>query len=509
MNTFVAVLVFSLVLPCFGAERLLSAKVREVRMLEEAEIIQEYVTFLSIPNVASDKANIQRNAEFIADMMRRRGIAARLLRGSSAGANPVVFGEVLSPGATTTLTFYAHYDGQPVNAGKWAPGLQPFAPAFISAPIEHGGRLVPAYHDGAPVSPDLRLAARSAADDKAGVMTLLNAYAMLVKAGHPPRINIKFFFEGEEEEGSPHLPEILGQHRDLLTSDLWVIADGPRHALGHRSIEYGVRGDINMAITVYGPKRPLHSGNYGNWAPNPALGLARLLASMKDERGHVLVKGFYDDVIPLSSSERTALAATPDLAPALQEELAIPTPDGSGVSFAELMTQPSLNINGMQSGDAGMEASNIIPSRASAVLDLRLAKGNSAKRQVEKVLAHIRQQGYLLVDREPSDAERRQYDKVAKYSIGPGYDAQRTPMDAPLARKVAQALQSASREPVVAVVSAGGSLPLVWFERILGADVVSVPVVNYDNNQHAENENVQLRFLWEGIEDMATIMSIR
>jgi acetylornithine deacetylase/succinyl-diaminopimelate desuccinylase-like protein len=479
------------------------------RTRHEAEWLQEYVGFLAIPNVAADKADIRRNAEFIVGMMQRRGIAARLLEGDSPTANPVAFGEVRARGATRTLVLYAHYDGQPVNPAKWAPGLAPFAPVLITAPMERGGTVIGPYTAGMTVPPGARLAARSAADDKAGVMAILNAYAALVASGHAPRVNLKFFFEGEEEEGSTHLDEILARHRELLAGDLWVIADGPRHVLGYPVVDFGVRGDVNMALTVYGPKRPLHSGNYGNWAPNPAQRLATLLAGMKDAHDHVTIAGFYDDVVPLSASEHEAIARMPDLEPALRAELGIARPDGDGAPMAELLTRPTLNINGIQSGDVGAAASNVIPTHADAVLDLRLAKGNTLERQVGRVVAHIEAQGYHVIDHEPTDVERRSFDRLIRVSVAAGYDAQRTPMDLPIARDVVAAVQSTTAGPVVQVVSAGGSLPLVVIERRLGANVISVPVVNYDNNQHAENENVEIRFLWEGIGIMAAVMSIR
>jgi acetylornithine deacetylase/succinyl-diaminopimelate desuccinylase-like protein len=483
--------------------------VDDLRARHEGRMVQEYFDFLSIPNVASDKANIRRNAEFIMRMMQERGIASRLLDGTSPDANPAVFGEVNAVGALSTIIFYAHYDGQPVNPADWAKGLQPFSPAFISGPIEQEGRILGGYKPGEAVSPDWRISGRSAADDKAGVMTILNAYWALVEGGRRPRANIKFFFEGEEEAGSTHLAEILAKHRDVLGGDVWVIADGPRHPMGYKMVEFGVRGDVNLALTVYGPKRPLHSGNYGNWAPNPALRLAKLLAGMKDEHDHVLIPGFYDDVVPLSDRERQAIGAIPSLEPSLMAELGIAKPDGGGARFAELMARPTLNINGFRSANVGAAATNIIPSKAEAVLDLRLVKGNTLTRQVAKVVEYIRAQGYHVMDHEPSDEERRRHDKLIRIDVGSGYDAQRTPMDLPIAQDIVAAVQSTSQEPVVAVPSAGGSLPLVLFEQELGANAITVPVVNYDNNQHTANENVQVRFLWEGIEVMAAIMSLQ
>ena len=413
-----------------------------------------------------------------------------------------------TPGATQTLIFYAHYDGQPVNPKQWTGGLQPFDPVFITAPVEQGGTIVP-YKSGDAIDPTWRLTGRGSADDKAGVMTILNAYDALVKSGIKPTVNIKFFFEGEEEVGSTHLGGIFRKHRDKLASDLWIIADGPRHVSGKKLVSFGVRGDVNMRLTVFGPKRPLHSGNYGNWAPNPAQRMVSLLASMKDDDGKILVKGYYDDVTPLTASEKQAIAALPDMESALKKELGIARPDGSGRAFAELLMVPTLNINGIQAANVGPMAGNIIPTKAEAVLDLRLVSGNTVKRQTDRILDHIRSRGFHVLDRDPTDAERQQYDRLIKVTSETGYNAQRTPMDLPIAQLVIKAVQSTATEPIVLSPSSGGSLPLYVFEQELNARVVTVPVVNYDNNQHAENENMRVGYLWDGIETMAAIMLLK
>ncbi|GAB2569652.1 M20/M25/M40 family metallo-hydrolase [Spirosoma areae] len=471
--------------------------------------MDEYRQFLAIPNVSSDSANIRKNAAFIQQMMQQRGIPATLLEGPSPGTGPAVFGEVRTPGATKTVIFYAHYDGQPVNPKQWAEGLQPFTPVFITAPVEQGGQVVTTYKPGDSIDPNWRLTGRGSSDDKAGVMTILNAYDALIKSKIAPTVNLKFFFEGEEEVGSTHLGEIFTKYRDKLAGDLWIIADGPRHVSGKRIVQFGVRGDVNMHLTVYGPKRPLHSGNYGNWAPNPALRLVKLLASMKDDNDQVVIKGFYDDVVPLTASEKQALAKMPNMEAALKQELGIAQPDGNGLPFAELLMRPTLNINGIQSANVGPLAGNVIPTKAEAVLDLRLVRGNDVARQTGRVRAHIQAQGYHIMDHEPTDAERQQYPKLIKITSGIGYNAQRTPMDLPIAQGVIAAVQSTSPDPIVLSPSSGGSLPLYLFERVLKTNVVSVPVVNYDNNQHAENENVKVQYLWEGIEIMAAIMCLK
>jgi acetylornithine deacetylase/succinyl-diaminopimelate desuccinylase-like protein len=231
---------------------------------------------------------------------------------------------------------------------------------------------------------------------------------------------------------------------------------------------------------------------------------------MKDNNGNVLVAGFYDDVIPLSETEKQAIAKIPNVEAMLQEDLALGKPDGAGRPFMELLTLPTLNINGMASGNVGSMASNQIPTEATAVLDLRLVSGNDLERQIKKVIDHIIKQGYTVVDHEPTNAERRQYPLLAKVvKHGHGYNAQRTPMNFPIAQRVTKAVETTIDYELIKVPSGGGSLPLFLFEQILGAKPISVPLVNYDNNQHAENENVMLQYLWEGIETMAAIMVMK
>ena len=474
--------------------------------LDKARMLQEYLKFVAIPDETGDSANIPLNAAFIRQMLLDRGVRSELFNPETG--NPAVFGEVKVPGATQTIIFYAHYDGQPVNPKQWAPGLEPFKPVYITAPMEKGGKIID-YKPGDPVDPSWRLSGRASADDKAGVMCIINAYGLLVKKGLRPGCNIKFFFEGEEEKGSPHLAELFRKYKDRLASDLWVVCDGSRNAEGLKTIVFGVRGDVNVRLTVYGPKRPLHSGNYGNWAPNPGLRLAQLLASMKDEQGHVLIKGFYDDVIPPSEAERAAIRKMPSTDEAMKKELDIPVPEGGTRSLMEGILLPTLNINGMSSGNTGEQAANVIPTRAEAVLDLRLVPGNDVERQVQKLIDHIAAQGYHVITGPPTEEERARYPKLIQVTHDFGYNSQRTPMDLPAAQSVIRAVQSTVSYPLVLIPSSGGSLPLFVFEKELGAKVITIPLVNYDNNQHAENENVRISYLWEGIETIGAVMGIK
>jgi len=473
-------------------------------------IINEFTGLLALPNVAANPAGQQKTAAFIMDMMQKRGIQkVQLLNASTAGVPPAVYGEVMVPGAKQTLIFYAHYDGQPVNPEQWAKELDPFQPKLFTAAIDKGGSNISFPANGSYAS-DQRIYGRSASDDKAGVAAILNAYDAINKSGLKPGCNIKFFFEGEEEAGSIHLNEILENNKALLQSDLWIMCDGPVHQSGKKQIAFGVRGDAHLDLTIYASKRPLHSGHYGNWAPNPAMMMAKLLSSMKDENGRVTIKGFYDDVIPLSPRERKALNEVPAADEQMKKELGIAAVDMPGTSLSEAINLPSLNINGMQSGNVGKLASNQIPTFATAVLDLRLVLGNDWKRQQQKVVDHIKAQGYFVTDHEPTDEERNTYGKIIKVILkDDGYNAQRTSMDLPIIEKVITAVKNSTTGQVVLQPTMGGSLPLFLFEQYLGAKTVTVPIANHDNNQHAENENIRIGNLFDGIITMASLMMIK
>jgi acetylornithine deacetylase/succinyl-diaminopimelate desuccinylase-like protein len=236
--------------------------------------------------------------------------------------------------------------------------------------------------------------------------------------------------------------------------------------------------------------------------------LVQLLATMKDKEGKVTIDGFYDDVVPLSASEKQAIAAIPPVEGQMKKELGIIRVE-SVKSLPETYSLPSLSINGIRSAETGKLAANVIPVKATVNLDLRLVAGNDWKRQQDKVIAHIRKQGYHVTEQEPTDAERQQYAYIAQVTRSKGYNAQKTSMDLPEAKRVVAAVQSTTPDKIVLIPGFGGSLPLYIFEKVLAAKTISVPIANHDNNQHAENENIRLRNLFEGIETMAAIMMMR
>ncbi len=373
--------------------------------------------------------------------------------------------------------------------------------------IEAGGKLIPFPEPPAPFQEDWRLYARSASDDKAPIVALLAALDALRARKIPLATNLKIVLDGEEENGSPNLERTLLVHRDLLGGDVLISADGPMHPSGRPLVYFGNRGILGVEITVYGPARPLHSGHYGNWAPNPAMRLAQLLATMRDAEGRVLIEGFYSDVAPLGEAERRAIAAMPENDATLAGNLGFAQPEGGGRRLAELINQPSLNIRGLRSADVGRDARTVIPDRAVASLDLRLVKNVQPERQFERLVAHIRKQGYYVKQDEPTAEERAKYPRIARMVKDVwNYPATRTPMGLPVSRAVVEVVEDATGGRVVEVPTLGGSVPMYIFEN-LRLPVIGVPTVNYDNNQHAANENLRIGNLWRGMEIFAAILT--
>lgn len=473
---------------------------------DRAALLNEYVELLAIPNVATNVPDIRRNADHIMGQMARRGLSPRLLEGDSATVPPAIYGEWLVPGAKRTLVLYAHYDGQPVTPEEWK-STAPFTPQYYSDRLDRGGQKIAPPAAGQPIDPKWRIYGRSASDDKLGVMAILAAVDALKAAGKRPSFNLKIFFEGEEELGSPNLGALLDKHRDTLKSDGWVIIDGPAHPSGLPQAVLGVRGVVGVNVTVYGPTRPLHSGHYGNWAPNPAMMLSQLLASMKDADGKVLVAGFYDDVVPLTAAEQAAVAAVPSPDAELKRDLGLGRNEVAGRLLADAIQQPSLNVGGLRAVDVGDKARNVVPSTASAYIDLRLVKGIDHQRQVQRLVRHIEGQGFTVLDREPTADERLRFPRIARVNAGSGYNAERTSLDSPLAKSVIAAVKG--HGPVVVLPTLGGSLPLYLLRDRLGVDSITLSLANHDNNQHAEDENLRLGNLWDAIDVATAVMQMR
>jgi acetylornithine deacetylase/succinyl-diaminopimelate desuccinylase-like protein len=454
---------------------------RAWRVKNEKAILAEFLDLLAIPNVARDieRPFIAKNADWIVAALAKRGITARKLTVDKAP--PVVFAEWKTPGATQTIMFYVHYDGQPVDPSKWTV-TEPFTPKIVGD----------------------RIYARSASDDKAPIIALLAA----IDSGVKPKANIKFFFEGEEEAGSARVGEIIQKYKSLLDADVWLFCDGPVHQSRRQLIAFGARGSIGFDLTIYGPNRELHSGHYGNWAPNPAQMLMTLVASMRNDDGLTLIDGFGDGAMPLSAIEKQAVADAPDIGVELARELSLGRTLGDGEKIEMLVNRPLLNLRGISSVAVGRAARNIVPSTATASFDIRLVKGIDGRVALERVIKHVKGRGYHVVDKDPDAATLRAHPKVAKISSAEGgYNAVRASMDLPISKRVIDAVESV-RGPAVKVPTMGGSLPMAVFEEMLRRPLIIVPIANHDNNQHSHDENIRIQNLWDGIETMAALLAM-
>jgi acetylornithine deacetylase/succinyl-diaminopimelate desuccinylase-like protein len=412
-------------------------------------------------------------------------------------------------GAKTVL-FYMHIDSQPVVPAEWSQ-KNPWVPVVKQRNAAGQWEEVATarlFND--PVDRDLRVFGRSSSDDKGPIMMFLAAFDGMKAAGLSPAFNVKVLLDSEEEKGSPSIPTVVKANRELLRTDAIVVHDGPRHASDRPTLIFGNRGNTRAILTVFGPRAPLHSGHYGNYVPNPAMRLAQLLASMKDERGRVLVAGYYDR-ITLSADEKVILAETGDDETEIKRRTGIAKAEAVGANYQEALQYPSLNVRGMAAASIGPKASNVVPQLAVAELDLRTTPEAPPAYLFGLIEDHVKKQGYHLVKGEPTDADRATYDKLASFAMGTGGRAVRTPMNSPLGtwayKGLSASAQSAgtSANPV-RIRMMGGSVPTDSLVEILEAPFVIMPLVNGDNNQHAFDENMRIGHYIDGVRTVLELL---
>lgn len=480
---------------------------REYKDANAHKILSDYIELLKIPNVAGDIANINKNADFLVSAFEKRGASIELLTlPDQPNVPPVIYGEINTPGAERTLILYVHYDGQPADPKNWTHA--PWEPTLYSASMENGGKPIPFPSVSEPINPEWRIYGRSASDDKVPFPAILATLDALNESDIALTSNIKFFFDGEEEAGSPHVREFLEHYKKKLEGDLWVFLDGPKHQSGRPQVVFGVRGVTGMEVTVYGPSRALHSGHYGGWAPVPGQMLADLLASMKNETGEILIDGFNDSTAPITDADRKAFATLPDYDEQIREELGLSWTEFEDRSLIESFMYPTLTIKGLSSGNTGELARNVIPTTATASIGIRLAKGNDPQNMQDKVEAHIRKQGYHIVREDPDKRTKLEHRKIAKVTRSGGYPAMRTSINDPMAQQVVAAVERAASEEVILYPSYGGTLPIFHFEEVMQTPIVIVPIANHDNNQHAPDENIRIGNIWYGMEIYSSIFTM-
>lgn len=456
---------------------------------------------LSIPNDAFYPEWIEKNIRWTESSFSKRGFETRRIITQGA---PLVLASSRFPGATQTVLVYLQMDGQPVDPSRWDQ-KDPYIPVLKRLNSKGQWETI-SWSKLVNYNDDWRIFARSASDAKGPVAMFLAAIDAMKKTGKTPNFNLKVILDFEEEMGSPNLPQAVEKNQDLLKADMLVIFDGPLHRLNKPTLTFGARGIATIQLTTYGPIVPQHSGHFGNYIPNPAFKLSKLLASMKDDDGRVLIPGYYDG-IRLDQATVKVLNATPHDEKQLQDLIQVGGFDKVGANYQQSIQYPSLNIRGMQSGWINENVRTIIPSWARAEIDLRLVKESNPNRLIELIKNHIKNQGYLLLNRPPTKTERLNNPKIACFTSKISYQSFRTPLDSPIGKWLTKALIRAYGEEPIRIRMSGGSIPISPFVNTLNLPAVTVPTVNRDNNQHSPNENLRLGNYRDGVKTILAILT--
>ena len=429
--------------------------------------------FLRIPSVSArseHNGDTARAADWLRDALARIGFSATIM---PTPGHPIVLGEwrKAPPGAPTIL-IYGHYDVQPPEPLE----------LWTSPPFE------PTVRDG-------KLFARGSVDDKGQLWVHVMALAAHLGARGTLPVNVIVLAEGEEEVGSANLEHFIAANAGRLACDAVVISDSTMFAPGVPSILSSLRGLAYFEVTVRGPASDLHSGMYGGAVVNPAMALARALATLHDARGRIAIKGFYDRVKPFPAAVLKGMRKLPHSDAKFRKEVGVRALGGEAgkTTLEKLWTRPTCEVNGMLSGYTGEGAKTVLPAEAMAKVSFR-----------------------LVPDQRPEDVERQLKSHLMKQlPASSGVTVQvtalhggrpwRADLDGPLYDAARVALRAAfGRDPVI--VGEGGSIPVVGdFERILKAPVLLVGFGLPGENAHAPDEWISVDNLRRGMRAMAML----
>ncbi|MEM6807048.1 MAG: M20/M25/M40 family metallo-hydrolase [Bacteroidota bacterium] len=458
---------------------------------------------LSIPNDAHFEEHIEMNVKWMEEEFGKRNFQTERLLTEGP---PLLLASRKGSRSEKTVLIYLQIDGQPVDPAAWNQP-DPWKPVLKEKQGDTW-EIIDWKKLEKEINPDWRVFARAAADAKGPVVMFLSALDIAMKEGFNQAYDLKVIMDFEEELGSPHLPGAVLTYKDKLAADVLIIYDGPMHASKLPTLTFGARGISTITLKVFGPKRPQHSGHFGNYAPNPALRISQLLASMKDNEGRVIIPGYYEG-IEISEAVRKAGAEVPDDEPALQRSIGISETDRVGANLQEAVLYPSLNIRGLSSGWVLEQKRTIVPSVAIAEIDIRLVPQSDPDYLVGLVKKHVENAGYYVIeeDRGPTDEERQTYGRIASFTFEHSYAAFRTPVSSPYAAWLSSALDRAHGKQIVKKPTSGGSIPISPFVVNLGLPAITVPTVNKDNNQHSPNENLRLGNFIDGIKTYLSVLT--
>ena len=425
----------------------------------QPRFLEEMLAFLRIPSISAipaHTADVARAAEWVAARVASAGLEHVAIL--PTGGHPVVYADWLHAPGKPTVLIYGHFDVQPVDpVGLWT--HPPFEPH-----VENG-----------------KVYARGASDDKGNMLVpILALEALLQSAGHLP-VNVKVFFEGQEEIGSPQIGAFLPQHKERFACDLVLSADGGQYSEHEPEILVALRGGCGVQIDVKAAKMDLHSGLYGGIVMNPIHALVMILNSMRAPNGVITVEGFYDAVRPLSPEDRERIAAVPYALETVKADLQIPTTfSEAGYTPREASwARPTLEVNGIWGGFQDEGIKTVLPSEAHAKITCRLVADQDPEQIVALLQAHVERHTPPGVTVATTPLAFRAYPYLAPTDF-PGNQA---------AREIL--LELYGREPYY--VRSGGSIPVCsLFEKHLGAYTASFGFGIGDERQHSPDEFYRL-----------------
>ncbi len=485
-----------LIFCCFfsSAQSLSAESINEFAEEKFPEAIINLMNFLTLPNDGHFENEIQQNLKWCDSVFSVMKFETQVIKTEGA---PLLFAEKIFRKKAKTVLFYLQIDGQPVDTTKWNQP-NPFLPVLKEKDDKNIWTIIDSGKLKNEFNPDWRIFARSASDSKGPAMSLISALQILQHKKLKPAFNVKVIMDFQEEMGSPSLPKAVTENRELLSADMLFIMDGTRHLSNLPTLTFGARGIATATLKVFGPLYPLHSGQYGNFAPNPVFETARLLGGLKDNDGRVTLEGFYDG-IELSEKEKTLLNDVPENLDSIKQRLGIAKPDAVGNTYQEALQYPSLNVRGLNAAWVGDEVRTIIPSEVVVEIDMRLVPESDGKRLMESLKKHIEVNGFHLVDSVPSDDERRKYPKLASFNYKLGSKPFRTDMDSPIGEHLEKTMRKVFGNEFVNMRTTGGSQPMSPFITTLNIPAVSIRIPNPDNNIHSPDENLRLGNFLEGI----------
>jgi acetylornithine deacetylase/succinyl-diaminopimelate desuccinylase-like protein len=430
--------------------------------------VKDLVKLVKQPSVSAKGEGIEACANLVDEMMQQIGLSTKIFTGKEG--NPVVYGEKSSKKSGKTLLFYDHYDVQPPEPlEKWT--YEPF-----SGKIANG-----------------KIYGRGASDNKGNLVSRLKAVQTLLEVTGGVPVNIKFFVEGEEEIGSPHLEPIIKKYKKFFSADAAIWEFGGTDRRGRPDIYLGLKGVLSAEIKASCASRDVHSAN-APLIPNAAWRLVWALNHLKDKQDNILIEDFFENVLSPSIEETDCLKNIPFEEAETKKELGIARflHDQSGLDgLKTLLYQPTCTINGFISGYTGKGSKTVLPHEATVKLDFRLVPNQSSNEIFQKLVKHLKKNGF-------EDLE------IVKQG---STDPTRTPINDPFVNLVRKTAEKTYGKKAVIYPTSAASGPMHLFRNFLGCPVVSVGCSHPEANTHAPDENLKIKSFIKGIKFMATLIN--